>query len=127
MARVTEHLDWAEENERTAQRLDKSNPNQAAWAITIVFYAALHYVDAYVLAHFRSRPVDHAERDDIVRSDDSELKTIAVSYRRLKDMSRQARYQLAHYSEREYQAAVEHLRTVRNFVVIDLNRRKQSL
>jgi hypothetical protein len=43
-----DHLNRAQDNERLAGSLDLNSAINVDWAITILFYAALHYVDAYL-------------------------------------------------------------------------------
>jgi hypothetical protein len=84
------------------------------WAIAMTFYAAPHYVDAY-LAGKNMHPLNHAERDDEIENNGS-ISEIFKDYRRLKDMSRAARYEIANYPKE-------------NVVIADdrLNRIKQHL
>ena len=42
------HLAQAEHNETLYSHLDQSAPTYADWQVTSLFYAALHYVDAYL-------------------------------------------------------------------------------
>ncbi len=60
------------------------------WAITATFYAALHYLEAY-LATQGIHSQTHVERDQRVNSL-PELRPLYGSYRRLKNQSLEARY-----------------------------------
>ena len=117
MGTQTEHIDWAERNERFAESLDRSDPSGAAWAITAVFYAALHYVDAYFVSHSLGRPANHSQRDSRI-GDSADLGAVYPMYRRLKDMSQQARYELARYTEIDYLKALKLLEQVRSHSVL---------
>lgn len=83
-----EHLLKAERNQKFAETLTATQ--YLDWAVTVLFYAALHYVDA-VLAVSGIDPNDHTERQDaIVRN--ITLKRIYPEYRTLEVLSRNARY-----------------------------------
>jgi hypothetical protein len=62
------------------------------WAATVLFYASLHYIDAF-LANLPvpQHPGRHDVRDGFVARL-AELKPIAVHYFKLKNSSRNARY-----------------------------------
>lgn len=59
------------------------------WAVTGLFYAALHYVDAY-LARANMHPAVHEERDRMIKADPKIL-SVRSHYGRLKDRSSDAR------------------------------------
>jgi hypothetical protein len=63
----------------------------------MLFYAALHYIDAF-LAGKNMHPMDHAHRDEEIHNNGS-ISDIYRDYRRLKDMSKQARYDIANFGE----------------------------
>ena len=63
----------------------------------MLFYAALHYIDAF-LAGKNMHPMDHTQRDEEVENNGSTT-DIYNAYRRLKDMSREARYNIANFGE----------------------------
>src|SRR5438270_14087151 len=77
------------------------------WAVVLLFYSALHLVDAYKCIHhpgvdFRN----HEQRDEYVFD---ELRSIHVYYKSLLSMSRSVRYDLydcssenVHYAHGEY-------------------------
>jgi len=88
---TTQHLAQAATNERLALAWEATDPE---WAVTALFYAALHYVDAFfyldgqinhTLDGFRS----HTERTVEVAH---RLTSVFVAYKRLLDRSREARY-----------------------------------
>lgn len=75
----------------------------ADWSITILFYAALHYIDAF-LAGKNLHPLNHENRDDEIERNGS-LTDLYRDYRRLKDLSRAARYEIACYSPETVEVA----------------------
>jgi hypothetical protein len=84
------------------------------WALTALFYAALHYVDAFLLPE---DPRTHSRRNRLVRGR-AELAPMWPSYRMLMDRSRDTRYecfdptpeQLRYYRERHFQPLQDHMR-----------------
>jgi hypothetical protein len=78
------------------------------WAATCLFYAAVHYVNAYFVKSSIAIPRRHSSPDprnpgrmNIVQQDPS-LKAIYAPYRHLDDESRDARYELRVISEADY-------------------------
>jgi hypothetical protein len=108
-----EHLARALENETLAEStLDPAKGVCVDWAITMLFYAGLHYVDAY-LTQSAGRPKSHQQRDRIIETNGS-LSPIWEDYRRLKDISEQARYQIAAYDESKMVLARQRLHNIKS-------------
>jgi hypothetical protein len=82
-----QHHDKAAHNEDLVRELN--NPYWD-WAITITFYAALQYVEAF-LARKAIHSRNHELRDDNIQRDPV-LRRIYDDYRQLKDDSHDARY-----------------------------------
>src|SRR5262245_5688232 len=55
---VQGHLQQAHRNESLAQRLGIPPLRTYDWAITVLFYSILHFVDAYLLQHYGIVPKD---------------------------------------------------------------------
>lgn len=121
MPRFDRHLAQAERNERLYHSLDVRTTEFLDWAITALFYSALHYVDAYLAAMVPpggSHPTNHGERSLwIART--AGLREIQVEYRRLRDYSEDARYGLVNFSaqqvsnikDNEFTAVKQHIRS----------------
>lgn len=89
MPTTAEHRAKAENNEFLVEQLD--NPFWD-WAVTSLFYAALHYIEAYFATLVPPvRPGNHQTRDNHIHAD-GKLARIYVDYRQLEDESRDARY-----------------------------------
>lgn len=86
-----QHAEQASKNERFYDSFDLDKTKFLDWAITALFYSLLHYVDAYLDLKLRYHPKNHTNRTPLV-SNDSNLKQIYLKYRRLKDESEAARY-----------------------------------
>ena len=97
-----EFLERAEHNERFLSTLDLNRTEYLDWAVTIAFYVALRYVDAFF---FPIRPADHRERLRMVATN---LRTqpISNSYRELFNQARDARYELFVFSAFEVQSLI---------------------
>lgn len=92
-----QHIQRALENEAFFRdRLDLSQEIDRSWAVVTLFYAALHWVDAY-LATKNIHPAAHQVRDRYVGTA-LDLRRIGVSYQTLEDRSRDARYQLLSFT-----------------------------
>ena len=83
------HREQAEHNLRMYDSMDRSAYSD--WAATVLFYAALHYVDAFLARKLHYHPRGHADRDKLLHTVHA-LKKIRVEYRELKDCSHNARY-----------------------------------
>jgi len=73
---------------------------QVDWAIVILFYSALHYIDSFLAGKYK-HPKSHELRDTEVESNGT-LHPIYNDYRRLKDGSRQARYDIPNYHKSQF-------------------------
>jgi len=92
--------------------LDLSRSVCVDWAITMLFYSAVHYLQAY-LAGKGFRVITHRQRDDEIERNGS-LSPIFNDYRRLKDLSEDARYEIANFTaDRHLKQAKERLERVK--------------
>ena len=84
------------------------------WAVTGVFYAALHYVEAY-LATKRIHSPSHPVRDSHINRD-SVLRAIYPDYRDLKDESRTARYDVIQFRSNDLARMQQLLATIKTAI-----------
>jgi hypothetical protein len=111
MPTVSEHIAKAEAFERVLVIFDEGNPDHCDWIAVVAFYAALHWVDAY-LAVLGNHPQNHRERNLIVT-----LLPIAFEYSLLYSTSRRARYEAGHVSRgRAIQSRDQLLPIIRQWV-----------
>ena len=89
MPGVSQHLAQAEHNEKLFYALDHATYSD--WAVTVLYYAGLQYVDAYLSSIGIDDPGGHDVRDPLVR-DTPALRKVWPAYKRLKSFSRNARY-----------------------------------
>jgi hypothetical protein len=103
-----EHLKKARESEKLADTMQPSSQASINWRLVILFYVALHYVEAYLAktmdAHFRS----HTTRDNVVTRD-SNLRKVRTEYFHLKYFGYNARYEADTFTARDVADAVGYL------------------
>lgn len=118
MPSVQQHIQQANHNERLRQQLDTLNIID--WTITVMFYTALHKVDAF-LANVNIHPKKHTSGDPNDFGRNQYVNTFFPldkhkSYCRLYNASRNARYEVTYlgtnsrnYYERLLQNDFNHL------------------
>ncbi len=98
-----DHLRKAERNRDFADRLPKSDPTQIGWALTALFYSALHYVEGY-LAAFGFYTGNHKVlREEI--DGNPQLQALSDDYQELFDYSYNARYRMRNYAPADFSKA----------------------
>ena len=111
-----EHLVKAEGNEQFAASLTHENQTKIDWALVVMFYSAVHYIEAYLAVQFGIHVRSHNTRDNSVARD-SNLRTIYSSYQHLKYYGYNARYEVFGFSARDIQDATKDLADVKAKVV----------
>lgn len=91
MSQLAEHIAQAEKNERLYENLIGTEFND--WAVVSLFYAALHYVDAYFVQRIGVSPSNHSARNYLVDSS-LDLTEIRQAYSDLYRLSRDVRYEI---------------------------------
>ena len=114
MPQREQHLARADENEKLALGLSRQHGFCVDWAITMLFYSGLHWIDAY-LAGKNFHPANHEIRDDEVEKNGS-LSDIFRDYRRLKDLSRAARYEIPNFGEDKLAIAMGRLSNIKRHI-----------
>jgi hypothetical protein len=115
-----EHLDRAYRTEGLALALNKDIPVCVDWAVAMLFYAGLHFIDAY-LAGKNVHPLDHTARDAEIENNGS-LCDIYGDYRRLKDLSRAARYEIPNFTRANLDIAKARLERIKSHLFTRRNR-----
>ena len=98
------HLHQAQHNEAFVASFDLDSTAYLDWAVTGIFYAALHYVES-LLADRNIHPETHLSRDRVFQQQQN-LKPIYNQYRILKTRSESARYDLQQFSPAEVSALI---------------------
>lgn len=94
------HLAQAGKNERFYKTFDLATTEFLDWAVTGLFYSALHYIDAYLARVKDYHPPEHKPRTRLVATE-AKLGIIYEDYRRLKDQSEAARYRVKKFKRKE--------------------------
>ena len=106
------HLEQAQHNRDVAEALSEGDsPTSRQWAVTCLFYAAIHYVNA----HLGNLPLpdNHTDRDNYVRGN---MPLIHNEYRWLRTKSRDARYRLKRPPQQVADAAFSKADKIQKFV-----------
>jgi hypothetical protein len=109
-----QHLSRAVGNENLARSLDFDDGLQVDWAIVLLFYSALHYIDSF-LAGKNKHPRSHDARDSEVESNGT-INAIYKDYRRLKDGSREARYDCPSYHKTQFPQFEQRFNNIKNHI-----------
>ena len=96
-----------------ARKLEEQFPEDVAWSCVVRFYAALHLINAYLIArahlHFDPFMSSHVERKQAMASC-PELRDAPKKFRELKDLSERIRYDAG------FQYTPEHQRMSKAFL-----------
>jgi hypothetical protein len=120
-----DYVQQAAHNVELADYLRKNRTDCLDWAVTCLFYAAVHYVNAYLRKSNLAIPRRHRGSDrnktegrlNIVQQDPT-LRFIYINYRHLDDESRDARYELRKPSSADYDSFLEpQLKSIRKFIL----------
>ena len=95
MPNLDDHILQARHNEAFYENIDKNAYSD--WAMTVLFYAALQYIDTFLATVAMVDPGGHGVSDQEVNAQ-AHLRSIANLYFRLKNRSRNARYYCARFS-----------------------------
>jgi len=87
-----EHLKKASESEKLADTMQPSSQASINWKLVILFYIALHYVEAYLAMTMGIHLRSHTTRDNYVTRD-SNLRKVRKEYFHLKYFGYNARYE----------------------------------
>src|SRR5271157_2510771 len=100
-----EHLSKARLNKEFADSITLDNPTSVGWALTAIFYSALHYIEAYN-AKYNFHCNNHNELNDNIRRNQV-LSDICDDYCDLQTFSWNARYRAKKYGRQEVAEANE--------------------
>ena len=109
------HLEKAQHNEAFVKTFDLDATPFIGWAITGMFYSALHYMEAY-FAKLGSHSPDHRTRDSNIRRDGN-LRNLFFAYSDLKNFSVNARYTNKQFTALDVRGTLQpHLDLVRKTI-----------
>jgi len=105
VASSKDHWEQARGNEGFYEEIGADQSRTPDWAITVLFYAALHYAKA-AFVHQGVTPGNHTELKATMRQ---RFRSIAPVYESLEDASRRARYDCERPQRDDLQRAKQHL------------------
>jgi len=111
-----EHVQKAKGNETFAASIRPENQTSIDWTLVVLFYAAVHYVEAYLAKHLAMHVRSHTTRDRYVGRE-SNLKKVFSAYGHLKFYGYNARYELDGFTVKDIQDAEKYLATVKAQIV----------
>jgi len=123
MATEREHLHQAQHNEQFLATFYLPTTSYLDWAVTVIFYAALHYIRALAARHLFTNISRYGELDKLFNRLPlfRNNSWVYIDYRQLKDDSRAARYDMRAFSSQEVTALRdEELTRIRQFVLAQL-------
>lgn len=103
------HLDGARANEKVSEALQLVSPG---WAITALFYSAVHFMRAYLAAHHGVQIASHDAMHELWNRF-PELRKVKVEYVHLKQTSEAFRYYLQDFDAQDVIDTRRHLAKVR--------------
>jgi hypothetical protein len=115
---ASDHEEQASQNEAFFKDLGGKDAARSDWAMTALFYTALHEIQALAIRkgwRVRHRaglrfPEDHNERLQVIAT---HLAPIEAEYRSLKDWSEHARYRCGTFTSAQLALAEGTLKTIR--------------
>ena len=121
MASAKRHREKAAENEVLYQELKAGSPARPDWALTVLFYAAVHEIIAFLRVNqttvdsYGAFPKRHSEVISLL-SDHAPWSPLADQYKTFLIWSSRARYDLWEPGETDLKIAELQLQMVRDFI-----------
>ena len=110
-----QHVKKAIDNEEFASNLGDDTQASINWKLVVFFYAALHYVEAYLAKQHNMHLRLHTTRDSEV-SREANLKKIRKQYAHLKFYGFNARYEVDQFTAKDTIDAAAYLAQIRNAI-----------
>lgn len=108
-----QHVKKASENEVFAGRLDTHTQASINWKLIVLFYTALHYVEAYLAKALNQHLHVHTTRDSVVNRE-THLRAIRTEYAHLKYFGFNARYEADQFTAKDVADALGYLALVKS-------------
>lgn len=120
---IPQYLQKAAHNLAFAQYIRENKSDCLDWAATCLFYAAVHYVNAYLVKSSMPIPRRHTSSDPLnpgrtnIVQQNPDLSKIYRPYRHLDDESRDARYELRSISTSDYDSfLLPQIKKIKEFI-----------
>ncbi len=107
-----EHIQKAEGNETFAATLPSTNQTAIDWTLVVLFYAAVHYVEAYLDKRWGVHIRSHTTRDKYFGKE-ANLKKVFSPYSHLKYYGYNARYEVSGFTATDTQSATKYLAEIK--------------
>jgi hypothetical protein len=107
-----EHLQKAEGNESFADSIQLTDQAHIDWKLVVLFYTAVHYVEAYLAKSLGAHTRSHTTRDSYVGKEVN-LKKVFLSYSHLKFFGYNARYELYGFTAEDVRDAIDDLSQIK--------------
>jgi hypothetical protein len=107
-----QHVKKASENETFADTLSTNTQASLNWKLVVMFYAAVHYVEAYLAKQLNQHLRSHTTRDNYVARE-SNLRNIRNQYSHLKFYGYNARYEPDQFTDQDVRDATGDLAHVK--------------
>lgn len=112
MPNVADHVINSQSNDRMTGCMSANGFKD--WAITTMFYSAVHLVEAVRFAKTRGHSYAHSDRRRFVKF---HMPEISSAFKMLEESSRQARYMCWRFSKRDIKVAAQQLERIRTAAV----------
>ena len=110
-----QHVKKATENEKLADSMQPSSQALINWKLVILFYAALHFVEAYLAKTLDVHVRSHTTRDNYVARE-ANLRKLRIQYMHLKFFGYNARYEADCFTAAEVTEALADLAKVKGAI-----------
>lgn len=107
-----EHVKKAQGNETFAASIAPNTQTEIDWTLVVLFYAAVHYVEAYLYKQWGQHVRSHTTRDKYFGKEAS-LKKIFAPYSHLKFYGYNARYEVSTFTAVDTQEAAKYLSEIK--------------
>jgi hypothetical protein len=111
-----EHVEKAEGNETFATTLPSDTQAAIDWTLVVLFYAAVHYVEAYLDKHWGVHVRSHTTRDKYFGKE-ANLRKIFSPYSHLKFYGYNARYEVSGFTAADTQDATKDLADIKKHLM----------
>lgn len=102
MPTKSQHLRQATHNEKFFDDFDLTHSEFTDWAVVVLFYSALHYVEAFFAQH-KIHCNTHAQRDPEINK---RLSGLYIEYSDLKNDAVEARYKMKKFTTDEIKSNI---------------------
>lgn len=115
MPTIDQHIQKAADNEAFAGKLDTASQSSVNWKLIILFYVAVHYVEAYLAKTLNIHLRSHTTRDSYIAKE-ANLRKVGKEYMHLKFYGYNARYERDQFTAKDVTDALAYLATVKGTI-----------